>query len=112
MTEQADGVETVEGVGNTEVTETKQNKAAFDVKTVKFPVTLANGNQLELEAIADRDDLDLEIMDHAQRGNVAVVLMGALTPKSVFALRLAGAKVRDYTTIAQAYGEAVGALED
>lgn len=79
--------------------------------TIEFDVTLANGNTVHLEAIRDRDDLDLELLEHAQRGNYAVFLAGALTDRSNFMLKAAGAKVRDYEAVSTAYGEAVGAIE-
>lgn len=82
-----------------------------DLETVTFTVSLANGVEVELEAIKNREDLDLELLDHAERGNLATFLMGALTPKSRFVLKMAGAKVRDYQTIITAYGEAVGSIE-
>lgn len=82
------------------------------VETIEFPVTLANGNKVTLEAIKDTQDLDFELLDHAQRGNYATFLAGALTAKSRFLLKNAGAKVRDYEAVSTAYGEAVGAVEN
>ena len=80
------------------------------VETISFPVTLSNGNEVELEAIKNRDDLDFELLEHAERGNYATFFMGTLTLKSRTMLKLAGAKVRDYPTIAVEYGIAIGAL--
>ena len=82
------------------------------VETIEFPVTLANGNKVTLEAIKNTKDLDFELLDHAQRGNYATFLAGALTAKSRFLLKNAGAKVRDYEAVSTAYGEAVGAVEN
>ncbi|MDH4657355.1 hypothetical protein J7S19_01770 [Corynebacterium pyruviciproducens] len=82
------------------------------VETIEFPVTLANGNKVTLEAIKNTKDLDFELLDHAQRGNYATFLAGALTAKSRFLLKNAGAKVRDYEAVSTAYGEAMGAVEN
>lgn len=82
------------------------------VETIEFPVTLANGNNVTLEAIKNTEDMDFDLLEHAQRGNYAVFLAGALTAKSRFLLKNAGAKVRDYETVSTAYGEAMGAVDN
>ncbi len=82
------------------------------VETIEFPVTLANGNTVTLEAIKNTEDMDFDLLEHAQRGNYAVFLAGALTAKSRFLLKNAGAKVRDYETVSTAYGEAMGAVDN
>ncbi|PXY03315.1 hypothetical protein [Corynebacterium striatum] len=102
-------VEIVENDTNEKSTPTP---ADTTVETIEFPVALANGNKVTLEAIKDPQDLDFELLDHAQRGNYATFLNGALTDKSRFLLKNSGAKVRDYETISTAYGEAVGAVEN
>lgn len=101
----------VEVVENTdEKTTTAQEDTA--VETIEFPVTLANGNNVTLEAIKNTEDMDFDLLEHAQRGNYAVFLAGALTAKSRFLLKNAGAKVRDYETVSTAYGEAMGAVDN
>ncbi|MCQ9341339.1 hypothetical protein NQ028_09345 [Corynebacterium phoceense] len=101
----------VEVVENTDE-QTTNTPADTTVETIEFSVTLANGNKVTLEAIKDTQDLDFELLDHAQRGNYATFLAGALTAKSRFLLKNAGAKVRDYEAVSTAYGEAVGAVEN
>lgn len=88
------------------------NGAPAGAETVEFDVTLANGKTITLEALKNEDDWDLELLDHAQRGNYAVFIFGVLTWKSRFLLKQSGAKVPDFETISIAYGEAVGAVED
>ena len=77
---------------------------------IRFEVTLANGNTVKLDALKDEKDWDLELLEHAQRGNHAVFLFGVLTWESKYKLRAAGAKTPDFETIAVAYGEATGAV--
>ena len=102
----------VEVVENQTDEQTTNTPTDTGVETIEFSVTLANGNKVTLEAIKDPRDLDFELLDHAQRGNYATFLAGALTAKSRFLLKNAGAKIRDYETISTAYGEAVGAVEN
>ncbi|WP_129721155.1 hypothetical protein [Corynebacterium striatum] len=102
----------VEVVENHTDEQTTNTPTDAGVETIEFSVTLANGNKVTLEAIKDPQDLDFELLDHAQRGNYATFLNGALTDKSRFLLKNVGAKVRDYETISTAYGEAVGAVEN
>lgn len=75
---------------------------------IRFEVTLANGNTVKLDALKDEKDWDLELLEHAQRGNFAVFLFGVLTWESKYKLRAAGAKTPDFETISLAYGEATG----
>ncbi|OHO71187.1 hypothetical protein HMPREF2692_01345 [Corynebacterium sp. HMSC036D03] len=102
----------VEIVENNTDEKTTNTPEGTTVETIEFPVTLANGNKVTLEAIKYPQDLDFELLDHAQRGNYATFLAGALTAKSRFLLKNAGAKVRDYEAVSTAYGEAVGAVEN
>ncbi|QRP60593.1 hypothetical protein [Corynebacterium minutissimum] len=101
----------VEVAENTDEKTTTAQEATT-VETIEFPVTLANGNKVTLEAIKNTEDMDFDLLEHAQRGNYAVFLAGALTAKSRFLLKNAGAKVRDYETVSTAYGEAMGAVDN
>lgn len=102
----------VEVVENNTDEKTTTAQEATTVETIEFTVTLANGNNVTLEAIKNTDDMDFDLLEHAQRGNYAVFLAGALTAKSHFLLKNAGAKVRDYETVSTAYGEAMGAVDN
>lgn len=77
---------------------------------VRFDVTLANGNTVNLAALKNEEDWDFELLEHAQRGNYAVFLSGVLTWASNVKLKTAGAKTPDFEAISVAYGEAVGAV--
>lgn len=79
---------------------------------VHFDVTLRNGNTVKLAALKNEEDWDIELLDHAQRGNYAVVIFGVLTMESNWLLKQAGAKTPDFETISIEYGKATGAVEE
>lgn len=79
---------------------------------VHFDVTLRNGRTVSLSALKNEEDWDIELLDHAQRGNYAVVLFGVLTMESAWKLKNAGAKTPDFETISIEYGKATDSLEE
>lgn len=105
---------------NMDVAEVEQDDVIDDTDTdattkpelVHFDVKLRNGKTVQLAALKNEDDWDIELADHAQRGNNAVVMFGVLTMESNWRLKQAGAKIPDFETISIEYGKAVGAIEE
>lgn len=94
-------------------TESKTEKKQVDgMDVAEINVTLANGADVSLDVILDRDNWAYETLQAQAEGNTAALVNGVLTGPSATKLRFAGARVKDFRTIAEAVGEALDFLDE
>nr|DAL41064.1 MAG TPA_asm: hypothetical protein [Caudoviricetes sp.] len=98
---------------NQSVEPVKAEATAADDVLVTVPVTLLNGNEIELKMFRDPMDASDEVLEHAELGNFVAYTRGLITPESKFEMRAKKSCGRDLIeTILPAYQEATGQGED
>lgn len=79
---------------------------------VKFDYKLANGITVPLRAPKHQKDFPMEALLYTKRNDNVEFMFAVLTPDSLQVLRMADATIEDFEGMCQAYGVAIGAIEE